>query len=185
MCRRESSWPYQDPNSNLSVVQPVASRYTNYTILAPKLHPSLTLWPSSKACWADFFYFSRRPSSRLCLCLWSCMARGLFRQCSFCHIHRECYRCTVPSVADLFLARFLCELLKSVFSFEDRPNVLYIYIYDSLYIWRLGNKKSAHMAWLTNLISQSRVDISPIWTRLINNEPTNSQRRSVWCDRFL
>jgi hypothetical protein len=28
----------------------------------------------------------------------------LFRQCSFCHIHRECYRRTVPSVADLFPA---------------------------------------------------------------------------------
>jgi hypothetical protein len=30
----------------------------------------------------------------------------LFRHCSFCHIHRECYRRTVPSVADLFMAWF-------------------------------------------------------------------------------
>jgi hypothetical protein len=30
----------------------------------------------------------------------------LFRQCSFCHIHREYYRRTVQSVADLFPAWF-------------------------------------------------------------------------------
>jgi hypothetical protein len=30
----------------------------------------------------------------------------LFRQCSFCHIHRGYCGCTVPSVADLFAAWF-------------------------------------------------------------------------------
>jgi hypothetical protein len=32
---RENSWPYQDSNSDPSVVQPVASRYTDYAIPAP------------------------------------------------------------------------------------------------------------------------------------------------------
>jgi hypothetical protein len=33
--RRENSWPYRDSNSDPSVVQPVASRYTDYAIPAP------------------------------------------------------------------------------------------------------------------------------------------------------
>jgi hypothetical protein len=33
--RREDSCPYRDFNSDPSVVQPVASRYTDYAILAP------------------------------------------------------------------------------------------------------------------------------------------------------
>jgi hypothetical protein len=33
--RRENSWPYRDSNSDLSAVQPVASRYTDCTIPAP------------------------------------------------------------------------------------------------------------------------------------------------------
>jgi hypothetical protein len=32
--KRENSWPYRDSNSDLSVVQPVASRYTDYAISA-------------------------------------------------------------------------------------------------------------------------------------------------------
>jgi hypothetical protein len=32
--RRENSWPYRDSNSDSSVVQPVASRYTDYAISA-------------------------------------------------------------------------------------------------------------------------------------------------------
>jgi hypothetical protein len=32
--RRENSWPYRDLSSNSSVVQPVASRYTDYATLA-------------------------------------------------------------------------------------------------------------------------------------------------------
>jgi hypothetical protein len=30
----------------------------------------------------------------------------LFHQCSFCHILMQYYRCTVPSVVDVFLAWF-------------------------------------------------------------------------------
>jgi hypothetical protein len=33
--RTENSWPYRDSNSDPSVVQPVASRYTDYAIPAP------------------------------------------------------------------------------------------------------------------------------------------------------
>jgi hypothetical protein len=32
--RRENSWPYRDSNCDLSVVQPVASRYTDWAIPA-------------------------------------------------------------------------------------------------------------------------------------------------------
>jgi hypothetical protein len=32
--RRENSWPYRDANSDPSVVQPVASRYTDYSFPA-------------------------------------------------------------------------------------------------------------------------------------------------------
>jgi hypothetical protein len=32
MWRRENSWPYQDSNSDPSVVQPVASRYTDSSL---------------------------------------------------------------------------------------------------------------------------------------------------------
>jgi hypothetical protein len=35
--RGENSWPYLDSNSDPSVVQPVASRYTDLVIPAPKL----------------------------------------------------------------------------------------------------------------------------------------------------
>jgi hypothetical protein len=37
-------------------------------------------------------------------------------------------------------------------------------------------KESAHMAYLTNLISQPSLDMSPIWIPLISIEVTNSQR---------
>jgi hypothetical protein len=40
-------------------------------------------------------------------------------------------------------------------------------------------KESAHMACLTDPISQPGLDISPIWTSLISNEVSNSQRRYV------
>jgi murein endopeptidase len=33
--RGDNSWPYRDSNSNPSVFQPVASRYTDYAIPAP------------------------------------------------------------------------------------------------------------------------------------------------------
>jgi hypothetical protein len=36
---RKISWPYRDPNSDPSGVQPVASRYTDYAIPAPNLSP--------------------------------------------------------------------------------------------------------------------------------------------------
>jgi hypothetical protein len=42
--RRENSWPYRDSNSDSSVVQPVASRYTDYTIPAPMCNISLCLF---------------------------------------------------------------------------------------------------------------------------------------------
>jgi hypothetical protein len=35
--RRENSGPYQDSNSDPSVIQPITSLYTNYAILAPIL----------------------------------------------------------------------------------------------------------------------------------------------------
>jgi hypothetical protein len=40
-------------------------------------------------------------------------------------------------------------------------------------------KESAHMACLTNPISQPSLNISPIWIPLISNDVTSSQRRSV------
>jgi hypothetical protein len=33
--KKENSWPYRDPNSDHSFVQPVASRYTDWSIPAP------------------------------------------------------------------------------------------------------------------------------------------------------
>jgi hypothetical protein len=45
-------------------------------------------------------------------------------------------------------------------------------------------KELALMACSTNPISRPSLDISPIWIPLINNEVFNSQRRSVWRDRF-
>jgi hypothetical protein len=41
-----------------------------------------------------------------------------------------------------------------------------------------------NMACLISPISQPSLDISPIWIPLISNEVSNSQRRSVWRDRF-
>jgi hypothetical protein len=41
--RGENSWPYRDSNSDLSVVQPVASRYTVYAIPAPTLCPYMEI----------------------------------------------------------------------------------------------------------------------------------------------
>jgi hypothetical protein len=40
-------------------------------------------------------------------------------------------------------------------------------------------KESVHMACLANPISQTSLDISPIWIPLISNEVSNSQRRYV------
>jgi hypothetical protein len=40
-------------------------------------------------------------------------------------------------------------------------------------------KESAHMACLTNLISQPSFDISPIWVPLISNEVSKSEERSA------
>jgi hypothetical protein len=40
-------------------------------------------------------------------------------------------------------------------------------------------KESAHMLYLTNLINQPSVDISPIWIPLISNEVSSSQGRLV------
>jgi hypothetical protein len=37
-------------------------------------------------------------------------------------------------------------------------------------------KESAHMACLTNPISQPNLDISPIWIPFISNEVSNSQK---------
>jgi hypothetical protein len=64
----------------------------------------------------------------------------LFRQCSFCHIHREYCRCTVPSVAISFRPGFHDWTPKSVFSFDDRPDVVSIpytfeLLWNTLHIW--------------------------------------------------
>jgi hypothetical protein len=40
-------------------------------------------------------------------------------------------------------------------------------------------KKSTHMAYSANSISQPSLDISPIWIPLFRNEVTNPQSRSV------
>jgi hypothetical protein len=42
-------------------------------------------------------------------------------------------------------------------------------------------KESAHMACLTNPISQSSLDISSIWIPLISNEVVNSQKKPISC----
>jgi hypothetical protein len=39
--RSENSWPHRDSNSDSSVVQPVTSRYTDYSIPAPDKHKYL------------------------------------------------------------------------------------------------------------------------------------------------
>jgi hypothetical protein len=45
-------------------------------------------------------------------------------------------------------------------------------------------KESAHIASLTNPLSQSSLNISPIWILLMKNQDANSQRRTVGSDRF-
>jgi hypothetical protein len=42
--RRENSWPYWDSNSNPSLVQLVASRYTDYAIPAPYKQIKINKW---------------------------------------------------------------------------------------------------------------------------------------------
>jgi hypothetical protein len=45
----ENSWPYWDSNSYPSVVQPAASRYTDYAILAPTTYNvNIRMWASSE-----------------------------------------------------------------------------------------------------------------------------------------
>jgi hypothetical protein len=39
--KRENSWPYWDSDSDSSVVQPVASRYTDWAVSAPYLNSGL------------------------------------------------------------------------------------------------------------------------------------------------
>jgi hypothetical protein len=46
-------------------------------------------------------------------------------------------------------------------------------------------KESANMECLTNPNSQPSLDFSPIWISITSNEVSNSQRRSVWHDRFF
>jgi hypothetical protein len=63
--RRENSWPNRDSNSYSSVVQPVASRYTDYAILAPgNLIKSRLYFDgneiSTKHTWYNQFPFSSR-----------------------------------------------------------------------------------------------------------------------------
>jgi hypothetical protein len=64
--------------------------------------------------------------------------------------------------------------------------------WDDIWILEIGSinrcrkyKESAHVACLTNPISQPSLDISPIWFPVISNEVSNSQRRSVWRNRFF
>jgi hypothetical protein len=46
--RRENSWPYRELNSDTSVVQPVASRYTDCAITAPVLFGRTSLNSSAQ-----------------------------------------------------------------------------------------------------------------------------------------
>jgi hypothetical protein len=46
-------------------------------------------------------------------------------------------------------------------------------------------KELAHMACLTNPISQHSLDISPTWISLISNKVSKSQTRSSRSDRFF
>jgi hypothetical protein len=43
--RRENSWPFHNPNCNLSIIQPTASCYTNYATPAPPSINTVVSWP--------------------------------------------------------------------------------------------------------------------------------------------
>jgi hypothetical protein len=108
--------------------------------------------------------------SDLCELLTTWLEVCLFCQCSFFHIHRECYRC-------------IARLLQISF----RPLAMWlearILAIESNSRYR-KYKELAYMACLTNLISQPSLNISPVWIPLINNK-VSTQQRSVWCDRFF
>jgi hypothetical protein len=63
----ENSWPYRDSNSHPSVVQPIASRYTDYDIPTPWQPHTLQqcarvskflVIPFTKSCWLQQLRFS-------------------------------------------------------------------------------------------------------------------------------
>jgi hypothetical protein len=84
------------------------------------LHPSL--WPSY-ARWSSF-HFSKGLSVRFACVRAALLAVCLFHRHSFCHVHKECYRQNVLTVADFLLVWFLQVSCKSMFCFEDRPDVM-------------------------------------------------------------
>jgi hypothetical protein len=58
--RRENSWPYRDSNSDPSVVQPVASLYTDCAIPAPFI-----FWGSNQNCINFIWWLIRRSNTQL------------------------------------------------------------------------------------------------------------------------
>jgi hypothetical protein len=64
--------------------------------------------------------------------------------------------------------------------------------WDEARIWEIKSnircrkyKESAHMSCLTNSVQPAQFRNFPIWIPLSSKKITNSQSRSVWCDRFF
>jgi hypothetical protein len=95
MWRKENSWPYRDSNSDTSVVQPVASRYTDYAIPAPACGVfiqilQVTIWvmqnppaPQKILC-IPHFWLSHAQSTRKSECILACTnCPARYIECNF------------------------------------------------------------------------------------------------------